>query len=140
MPGPLSELDSILEQCEKERSKQLQRAVLDAEEARYPSPKESSSADDSDSANAGELTPWQKHEQRPKKGSVIERDKYGVRLFSSDPKFYLDICVNSSKKYEGTSVRLSAPPGKKTWRTFTFDFETMEALRREVERGEQKRP
>jgi hypothetical protein len=106
--------------------------VLAMEDARHGTQAES------DSTDKGRLTPWQKHEKRPKKGSVIERDKYGTRLYSNDPTFYIDICVNPSTKYAGTSVRVSCPPGKKAWRTFTFDLETMEAFRREVDRGEQR--
>jgi hypothetical protein len=147
----IRKLDGLVEHKKHRQERQqklIQKVVLAAEEDHFRKPSDSAAASESaaeKSADGRQITPWQKHEQRPKKGSVIERDKYGVRLYSSDPRFYLDVCVNTSKKYTGTSVRVSCPPSKKnSWRTFTFDLETMEALRREVDRGEQsekkKRP
>jgi hypothetical protein len=138
-------LEALVEETEKKKTKQLQKAVRAMDEAAYL-PDEDSSSSDSSSSSAGEkpaeLTPWQKREKQgpPAKGKRIERTKYGVRVFSNDGKTYWDICVNNSTKYRGTTaVRVTLPPPRKDgkrWNMATFDLEAMEAIRREFARGE----
>jgi hypothetical protein len=118
----------------------LLRAIAMGQEA----PESESSASASESAEEKRQTPWQKHMKGgpPAKGKRVERDKYGVRVYSSDGKTWWNVCVNKSTKYDGTAVRVMLPPrkdGKPPWAV--FDLEAMEALRREFDRGEQpKKP
>jgi hypothetical protein len=93
------------------------------------------------------VSPWHWHNLKdpPAEGETVERDKYGVRVYSLDvrhpgkkSRYYLEVAVNKSKykKYKATSVRVSAG-GKHLM--YTFDLEAIEALRKEFARGEHRR-
>jgi len=135
MTWQMEALDRVLEDQERKRIEIVQKTVLAMEKAR------DEEARDSDSASEDKPTPWQKHTQQgpPKKGERVERTKHGIRAYSSDGRTWWDFCVNNSTTYPGgTAVRLTLPPPRKDgkrWHMAVFDVETMEAIRREFDRG-----
>jgi hypothetical protein len=133
-------LDAILERAVEERNDDNYKAISRIEDERYPALEPDDSEESSGGHKIKKETPWQKHMKNgpPAKGKRIERDKYGVRVYSNDGKTWWNFLVNTSTKYNGTAVRVMVPPrkdGKPPWAV--FDLEAMEAIRREFARGEQ---